>query len=101
MIIPLKTLLMKTKILFAVATLLVIGSCKKEDVGPVAGGEILRKVTITEPANNKISVQHYIYNNQGHLTSIIGTNNLIGNTDTAWSLFTYDAGGAFIITTRN
>jgi hypothetical protein len=84
---------MKTKILFAATLLLIIGSCKKENIAPVAGGEILSKVTITEPPINRTSTGHYIYNNAGQLTSIIGTNNVIGNTDTTWSLFTYDASG--------
>ena len=94
---------MNTKILIAAATLLVFVSCKKEDSVPVAGGEILRKVTITEPVTNRIGTGQYIYNSQGHLTSIIGTNNVIGNTDTTWTLFTYDAGGhlSSLLVTKN
>lgn len=92
---------MKTNILLLATMLLVIASCKKENVGPVSGGENLTKVIFTIPATNIISTGHYIYNNQGQLTSIIGANDAIGNTDTTWSLFTYDAAGhlsSFLVT---
>lgn len=83
---------MKIKIVFAAAVLIITTSCTKENVIPVAGGEILSKITITEPTINRTGTGHYNYNSQGQLISIIGTNN-INTTDTAWSLFIYDAAG--------
>jgi hypothetical protein len=91
---------MKTKILFA-AVLLTAGSCKKEKVESIdVGGDRLSKVIITEPAINRAGTGNYVYNSQGQLTSIVGTNNQ-NNTDTTWSLFTYNSSGhlsSFLVT---